>query len=78
MYVYSSYLAGPGFVDTSCNHRSLKLCSMCQPDYNSSITGLQDKIFKSKIVNIFSPISFNIYFGCSKEPYDIDGSFEYP
>ena len=26
-----------------------------------------NKIFERKIVNIFIPISFNIYFGCSKE-----------
>ena len=31
-----------------------------------------------KIVNIFLPISFNICFGCSKEPSHRDGSFEYP
>ena len=31
-----------------------------------------------KIVNIFLPISFNICFGCSKEPSQCDGSFEYP
>ena len=33
-------------------------------------------IFERKIVNIFLPISFNIYFGCSKEPSNFDGSFE--
>ena len=27
-----------------------------------------NKIFESKIVNIFLPISFSICFGCSKEP----------
>ena len=27
-----------------------------------------NKIFECKIVNIFLPISFNICFGCSKEP----------
>ena len=27
-----------------------------------------NKIFQSKIVNIFLPINFNICFGCSKEP----------
>ena len=27
-----------------------------------------NKIFEGKIVNIFLPISFNICFGCSKEP----------
>ena len=36
------------------------------------------KYFERKIINIFLPISFNIYFGCSKEPSHWDGSFEYP
>ena len=27
-----------------------------------------NKIFERKIANIFLPISFNICFGCSKEP----------
>ena len=36
------------------------------------------KIFHRKIVNIFLPISFNIHFGCSKEPSHWDDSFEYP
>ena len=30
------------------------------------------------MVNISLPISFNICFGCSKEPSHLDGSFEYP
>ena len=30
-----------------------------------------------EIVNIFLPISFNICFGCSKEPSQLDGSVEY-
>ena len=30
--------------------------------------GLDKKIFHHKIVNDFLPISFNICFGCSKEP----------
>ena len=34
--------------------------------------------FQRKILNIFLPISFNICFGCSKEPSHRDGSFEYP
>ena len=29
---------------------------------------LMHKSFERKIVNIFLPISFNISFGCSKEP----------
>ena len=32
------------------------------------ITGLDNKNFQRKIVNIFLPINFNICFGCSKEP----------
>ena len=31
-------------------------------------TGLDKKNTERKIVNIFLPISFNICFGCSKEP----------
>ena len=30
------------------------------------------------LVIIFLPISLNICFGCSKEPFHRDGSFEYP
>ena len=37
-----------------------------------------NKIFQRKLVNIFIPISFNICFGCSKEPSHWGGSFEYP
>ena len=39
---------------------------------------LNTEKFQHKIVNIFLPISFNICFGCSKEPSHLDGSFEYP
>ena len=35
------------------------------------------KILEGKIVIIFLSISFNICFGCSKEPFYRDGSFEY-
>ena len=48
--------------------------------YNLNLIG-QDKQkneHKHKIVNIFLRISFNICFGCSKEPSHWDGSFEYP
>ena len=34
----------------------------------SQITGLDTHFFERKIVNIFLPTSFNICFGCSKEP----------
>ena len=40
--------------------------------------GLDEQGFQSKIGNIFLPISFNLCFGCSKEPSHSDGSFEYP
>ena len=33
-----------------------------------------NNIFERKAVNIFLPISFNIWFGCSKEPSQWDGS----
>ena len=35
---------------------------------NYSHSGLDKKKNQRKDVNIFLPISFNIYFGCSKEP----------
>ena len=47
-----------------------KRCSFQGPFYNflSSytvlITGLDSNIFESKIVNIFLPINFSIYYGC--------------
>ena len=61
-------------------------CNLLLDDLNDYIlfiaeyTGLDkhNSIFKCKIVNIFLPISFNIYFGCSKEPSHWDGYFEYP
>ena len=37
-----------------------------------------NKNFLRKNVNIFLPNSFNLCFGCSKEPSHLDGSFEYP
>ena len=40
--------------------------------------GFDKQTFWAKIVNIFLPSSFNICFGCSKEPSHWDGSFEYP
>ena len=36
------------------------------------------KKIQRKFVNIFLSSSFNISFGCSKEPSHRDGSFEYP
>ena len=45
------------------------------------LTGCQVKInnfSNRKTVQIFLPISFNIYFGCSKELSHWNGSFEYP
>ena len=41
-------------------------------------TSLDKHNLHSKIVNITLPISFSIYFGCSKEPSHWDGSFEHP
>ena len=41
--------------------------------------GLDEQIFfELEIVTIFLPISYNICFGCSKEPSHRDGSFDYP
>ena len=40
--------------------------------------GLDRQNFQHKIVNISLPIIFSICFGCSKEPSQQDGSFEYP
>ena len=42
------------------------------------VRDLDKQNFECKIINIFLPISFNICFGCSKEPSHWDGSFEYP
>ena len=39
----------------------------CYGEWNKSQVKLS-KTFECKIVNIFLPISFNICFGCSKEP----------
>ena len=36
-----------------------------------------NKNFQRKIVNIFLPINFSICFGCSKEPFHLDSSFEH-
>ena len=44
----------------------------------SSFVMSVSKYFERKIVNIFLPISWNICFGCLKEPSHWDGSFEYP
>ena len=38
----------------------------------------QQKKNQRKIAIIFLPISFNRCFGFSKEPSQLDGSFEYP
>ena len=37
-----------------------------------------NKNFQRKMVNIFLPINFNIYFGCQKEVSHLDRSSEYP
>ena len=39
---------------------------------------IRQDILYNKIVNIFLPITLRVYFGCSKEPSHLDGSFEYP
>ena len=36
------------------------------------------KFYERKIVIIFLPINLNTCFGCSKEPSNWEGSFEYP
>ena len=40
--------------------------------------GQLSKNFQRKIAIIFLPSSYNIRFGCSKEPSQWDGSLEYP
>ena len=42
------------------------------------INGPPDKQLRRKIVIIFLSISLNIYFGCSKAPSHLDGSFQHP
>ena len=39
--------------------------------------GLDKQKIERKIVNIFLPISLNMWFGCSKELSHLDGSFEH-
>ena len=36
------------------------------------------KFYLRNILIIFLPNNLNMCFGCSKEPYHSDGSFEYP
>ena len=40
--------------------------------------GMITNIFQRTVVIIFLPISFNICFGCSKELFYEDGTFEHP
>ena len=75
------------FLDSDLLLESMKYEACC--NYNSSantpwyryshhrLTIKIKKTFDSKIVNIFLSISFNICFGCSKEPSQWDGSLEY-
>ena len=42
------------------------------------VIGTVKQIFECRIAIIFSSISINTCFGCSKEPSHWDGSFEYP
>ena len=55
--------------------------SSCQIyTFHRSISIHKDQIhviFYRKVVNTFLSTSFNICFGCSKEPFHWDGSFEY-
>ena len=53
-------------------------CLIIRSNMAFTITGLVNKFFLCKIVNIFLPIFFSICFECSKEPFHCDGSFEYP
>ena len=46
-------------------------------NFSENYSGFDKQIFERKIVNIFLPISLIICFGCSKEPSQWDGSFEY-
>ena len=52
-------------------------CSLVTVTY-PKIIGLDIQTLEHTIVNIFLSISYNICFGCSKEPSHLDGSFEYP
>ena len=62
--------------DTYLGTRNCPLCT--RPNKKNIVAGLDKKKIERKIVNIFLPISFNICFGCSKEPSHCDGSFDYP
>ena len=63
-------LRGLGSIFSEIKPISVKIASLCK--------GQDKQNFERKIVNIVLPISFNICFGCSKEPSHYDGSFEYP
>ena len=53
-------------------------CVTCACRKCFKISNHRYTIFERKIVNICLPISFNICFGCSKELFHWEGSFEYP
>ena len=50
----------------------------CADSQTQSIDFGENKNFQRKVVNIFYPIRLSICFGCSKEPFHRDGSFDYP
>ena len=47
---------------------SLTLTLQAQQFHCKCNHGQDKQIFERKIVDVFLPSSFNIYFGCSKEP----------
>ena len=56
-----------------------KMTNEAQTQYSTLLSKVQlNKTFQRKIAIIFLSISLNMYFGCSKEPSHLDGSFEYP
>ena len=52
-------------------------CSLVTVTY-PKIKGLDIQNFEAYNCKIFLPISYSICFGCSKELFHPDGSFEYP
>ena len=75
-YMYYKGMPSAGILEMI--RRIAALGIWCHSEAVTLSTGLDNKIFQRKIVNIYLPINFSACFWCSKEPSHWDGSFEYP